>query len=207
MKEYTVEIEGVRLHLCAADTLFSPDGLDEGTRQMLRAVEWFPGAAVLDLGCGNGVVGIYAALRVGEAGVCLGDVDTAAVACARQNAEANGVGGVCIRQSDGLDAFPGQRFDMILSNPPYHADFSVPKKFIRQSFAALRVGGRLYMVTKRRDWYENRLRATFGGVRVTEAGGYFVFVAEKRADRPPRKQKPAPQLSKKLARKYAKAGK
>ena len=105
MKEYTVEIEGVRLHLCAADTLFSPDGLDEGTRQMLRAVEWFPGAAVLDLGCGNGVVGIYAALRVGE------------------------------------------------------------------------------------------------------AGGYFVFVADKRGDRPPTKQKPAPQLSKKLARKYAKAGK
>ena len=46
-----------------------------------------------------------------------------------------------------------------------------------------------------------------GGVRVTEAGGYFVFVAEKRGDRPPTKQKPAPQLSKKLARKYAKAGK
>ena len=73
--------------------------------------------------------------------------------------------------------------------------------------AVFRVGGRLYMVTKRRDWYENRLRATFGGVRVTEAGGYFVFVAEKRGDRPPTKQKPAPQLSKKLARKYAKAGK
>ena len=54
------------------------------------------------------------------------------------------------------------------------------KKFIEKGFNRLRVGGRMLMVTKRRDWYLNKLRAIFGGVRVREIDGYFVFVAEKR---------------------------
>ena len=39
------------------------------------------------------------------------------------------------------------------------------------------------MVTKRLKWYRNKLVAIFGGVRVHEADGYFVFEAEKRDSR------------------------
>ena len=31
-------------------------------------------------------------------------------------------------------------FDWILSNPPYHTDFSVPKRFIEKGFNRLKVG-------------------------------------------------------------------
>ena len=36
------------------------------------------------------------------------------------------------------------------------------------------------MVTKRLDWYKNKLTSVFGGVKVHEINGYYVFVAEKR---------------------------
>ena len=41
----------------------------------------------------------------------------------------------------------------------------------------------MLMVTKRADWYRNKLKAVFGGVRVYEQDGYCVFCAEKRAPR------------------------
>ena len=67
----------------------------------------------------------------------------------------------------------------------------------------LRTGGRMLMVTKRADWYRNKLKAVFGGVRVYEQDGYCVFCAEKRAPRR-RPEKTGPALSKKLRRKYGK---
>ena len=39
------------------------------------------------------------------------------------------------------------------------------------------------MVTKRRDWYRNKLIAIFGGVKIREIDGYYVFMAERRAMR------------------------
>ncbi len=36
------------------------------------------------------------------------------------------------------------------------------------------------MVTKRKDWYQNKFIAVFGGVKITETDGYFVFMGEKR---------------------------
>ena len=175
-----VEINGVPLTLETSGKLFSPLRVDRGTLAMLSAVEFSAGDRVLDLGCGYGVAGIYAALRVGAENVVMSDIDPRAVALARQNAERNGAGGVKIIESDGFRAMDETGFNWILCNPPYHADFSVPKHFIEKGFNRLVIGGRMVMVTKRKLWYKNKLTALFGGVRVAEDEGYFVFTAEKR---------------------------
>jgi len=95
-------------------------------------------------------------------------------------------------------------FTLILSNPPYHADFSVPKHFIEGGFKKLVAGGKLVMVTKRLDWYKNKLISVFGGVKVYEINGYYVFVAEKRTLTPKAKKKATNGLSRKLQRKQQK---
>ncbi len=69
------------------------------------------------------------------------------------------------------------------ANPPYQSDFAVARHFIEKGFNRLNIGGSLFMVTRRRAWYENKLRAIFGGCRVTERDGYFVFSAQKRSAR------------------------
>ncbi len=47
-------------------------------------------------------------------------------------------------------------------------------------FNRLVVAGEIYMVIRRRRWYENKLRSIFGGVRVRDVNGYTVLSSEKR---------------------------
>ena len=106
-----------------------------------------------------------------------------------------------IRVRDGYNNIEEEDFTWILSNPPYHADFSVPKHFIEVGYKKLVIGGKLIMITKRLDWYKNKLTSIFGGVKVHEINGYYVFVVEKRIQSKKEKKKTTNTLSKKLQRK------
>ena len=190
----SVNISGVELSFETSDAVFSPHGVDAGTLAMLSAVVFSPGDRLLDLGCGYGVVGIYAAKLIGGHNVVMSDIDGECVRLSGINAVKNGVDGMEIVLSDGFRDIRGNDFTLIISKPPYHADFSTAKHFIEKGFNRLRVGGKMLMVTKRRDWYRNKLVAIFGGVRVSEIDGYFVFCAEKRGlsyakSKPPSKRR------------------
>ena len=199
------QVQGVDLVLQTNEEVFSPTAVDRGTKAMLSFVKFCPEDKVLDLGCGCGVVGICAAKQIGPEKVWMCDISENAVRLSGQNAKANGVGTVTIRQSDGLKEISENGFTLILSNPPYHTDFAVAKEFIEDGFKKLALGGRLVMVTKRLDWYRNKLSSVFGGVTVKEQDGYYVFLAEKRDNRKPKKEKKNLQvMSKKLQRKYGK---
>lgn len=178
----TETLGGISFVLPETEGLFSPRGLDRGTRAMLELYPPEPGWRVLDLGCGAGPVGIYAAKICGAENVVMTDVDPRAVSAAVRNAEANGLS-VAVFVSDGFRQLTETGLDAIYSNPPYQSDFAVARHFIEKGFNRLNVGGSLFMVTKRRTWYENKLRAVFGGCRVTEKDGYFVFAAQKRSMR------------------------
>lgn len=202
--QFEEEIQGITLTLQTNEQVFSPTAIDKGTRAMLSFVHFSPEDKVLDLGCGCGIVGILAAKQIGAENVVLCDVSENAVELSKQNAIINGVENLLVRRSDGLTDIPENKFTMILSNPPYHTDFAVAKHFIEDGFQKLVVGGKMVMVTKRLDWYRNKLSSVFGGVTVKEKDGYYVFIAEKRGTRKPKKEKKNEQiLSKKLQRKYA----
>ena len=183
MAVIVTELMGHRLELETRPELFSPGRADRGTLAMLSCTHFFPGMKVLDLGCGSGLVGILAARCCGEENVIMSDIDPLAVETARRNAARNGVGGVRAVVSDGLSGIDEAGFDLILSNPPYQSDFAVAKHFIEKGFNRLKLGGTMLMVTKRRDWYRNKLIAIFGGVKIREIDGYYVFMAERRAMR------------------------
>ena len=175
------EILGQQVSLETRRGLFSPEHIDRGTLAMLSHVQIAPGMRIMDLGCGCGVVGIVAAKIAGEENVFMSDADPMAVETARRNAERNGVGGVRLYVSDGFRDVDASGFDLILSNPPYQTDFSVAKGFIEKGFNRLKIGGKLYMVTKRRAWYKNKMISVFGGVEIRETDGYYVFIAERRS--------------------------
>ena len=170
---------GHSLALMTSEQCFSPKRVDRGTLAMLSAVTLKPGQKVLDLGCGYGVVGIACAKAIGQENVVMLDIDAASIHLAKANAEANGLPGIRVIQSDGFNALDDTGFDMILCNPPYHSDFHVAKHFIEKGFNRLNVGGKMLMVTKRREWYKKKLVGIFGGVRILQIDGYFVFEAVK----------------------------
>lgn len=197
----SAEIKNVSLRFETDTSNFSPNSIDVGTLAMLSAVEFLPDDKILDMGCGYGVVGILAAKLIGQENVTMCDISEKAVKQAKINAELNGVPDIDIKISDGFSNILDNDFTLILSNPPYHADFSVPKHFIEVGFKKLAVGGKMVMVTKRLDWYKNKLTSIFGGVMVREIDGYYVFISEKRGERVPKKEKAVGKLSKKLRRK------
>ncbi|CAN5590387.1 hypothetical protein BH18ACT3_BH18ACT3_14770 [soil metagenome] len=83
------------------------------TLRALRKVQW-PGASVLDVGCGSGVLGITAA-RFGAPRVVAVDVSAAAVEATRRNAERNGVAAVLDADSTPVSEVEGP-FDIVLAN-------------------------------------------------------------------------------------------
>lgn len=76
--------------------------------------------SVLDLGTGSGVVAITLALLVPQAVVTAVDASAHALAVAQRNARRLDAA-VSWVQSDWFAALGGQRFDVIVSNPPYIA--------------------------------------------------------------------------------------
>ena len=84
---------------------------------------WYSGPAprrVLDLCCGGGCIGLAVAHYYPEVAVDLVDIDPGALALARENAASLGLAErVNIIESDLFAALDGQRYDLILSNPPY----------------------------------------------------------------------------------------
>lgn len=196
------EINGIEIICETGEYYFSPTRVDLGTRFMLETVPVREGDKVLDLGCGYGVVGIYAAKKLGGENVVMCDILEDAVALAMDNLTKNGIEGARVLQSDGLKSVEDRDFTLIYSNPPYHTDFSVAKAFIEDGFRKLAVGGRMVMVTKRLDWYRNKLKSVFGGVKVFEAEDYYIFLSEKRAARVEKPKKNTQTMSKKLQRKY-----
>ena len=182
MEKYTVEwhYEGFDYVFHTLDTLFSYKQVDLGTRQMIEHIDLQPGSKVLDLGCGYGVVGIWAAHTIGPEKVVMSDVNIAALEMAAEHVKANNLDEIQIIYSNGFDHIHDVDFTLIMSNPPYHTDFSVAKAFIEGSYKHLQIGGWLVMVTKRFDWYKNKIHSVFGGVKWIESSGYYVFMAEKR---------------------------
>ena len=75
---------------------------------------------VLDLCTGNGSLAVLAALAWPDVQVQATDISTDALAVARINIDRHQLAQrITLHAGDGLAAVPGQRFDLILCNPPY----------------------------------------------------------------------------------------
>jgi release factor glutamine methyltransferase len=79
--------------------------------------------SVLDLGTGSGAIALALARELPRARLTASDISTAALAVARKNAEALGLAErVRFLAGDGFAPVAGERFDAIVSNPPYLAE-------------------------------------------------------------------------------------
>lgn len=163
--------------------VFSAERLDAGTRLLLRSLPARTGPEqVVDLGCGNGVVGLAAALSNGEAEVTFIDESYQALASAEATFRANTGADAAARfvAADGLADFPPGTADLVLNNPPFHThrgrtDATAWRMF-NGSRAALRRGGELWVVGNRHLGYHVKLRRLFGNCEVVASDPKFVVL-------------------------------
>jgi release factor glutamine methyltransferase len=96
---------------------------------------------VLDVGTGSGILAITLALEMADAAVTATDISAAALAVAQQNARALGADRVRFVESDLLEEIAGERFDCIVSNPPYVAQDEVLEPQVREYEPAMALYG------------------------------------------------------------------
>ena len=134
---------------------------------------------ILDLCTGSGCIGIACAYAFPQAEVVLADLSTDALAVAEENIEAHQIQDrVEARWSDGLDGMPGERFDLIVSNPPYVDEEDMddlPDEYHHEPQIGLACGADgLDLV--RRILAEAADHLTEDGVLVVEVGNSMVHV-------------------------------
>jgi 16S rRNA (guanine1207-N2)-methyltransferase len=163
--------------------VFSYSGLDEGTRLLTSSLGELAGKKVLDVGCGYGIVGLYAA-SLGAQAVDMLDNHLLAVASAQENITRNRVTDCQVMSSDLLSEVTGKSYDCILSNPPFHSgirvNYQIANALIASAFSALHTGGYLQLVANRFIRYDRLMVELFGNVSVlAQTPAYHVLVSKK----------------------------
>ncbi len=162
--------------------VFCADRLDIGTRFLLQHLPDGDGARrVVDLGCGNGVVGTAMGLAHPEAEVLFTDESFQAVASAEATYKANGVPGHAeFRVGDGLSGVPDGSVDLVLNNPPFHSHQATTDATAWRMFTgarrALRPGGSLWVIGNRHLGYHVKLRRLFGNSELVASDPKFVLL-------------------------------
>jgi len=152
--------------------LFSPRGIDAGTRLLLDRIDVGEADTTLDLGCGYGAIGVAVARSCPGGTVQMIDKDTVAVAYARKNVEANGLANCQVYLSNAFDAVPAVAFDQVLANLPANVGAEMLTIILRDAQARLRPGGRLCVVTVNglRKFIRRNFEETFGNYRKLKQG-------------------------------------
>ncbi|WP_425555562.1 methyltransferase [Kitasatospora kazusensis] len=163
--------------------IFCAERLDIGTRFLLRNLPHSRGPErIVDLGCGNGVLGTAVAVGNPEAEVLFVDESHQAVASAEATFRANARSSALARfiVGDGLADVPAGSVDLVLNNPPFHTHQATTDATAWRMFAgscdALRPGGELWVIGNRHLGYHVKLRRLFGNCEVVASDPKFVIL-------------------------------
>lgn len=177
---YTVG--GQTLSFISDSGVFSKQRVDYGTGVLLSVMndlEKKP-ASVLDLGCGYGPLGLFAAKMWPKIQVDMVDVNERALALAKQNARANGLG-VTIFASDGYEQVK-DKYDLIVTNPPIRAGKKTVSAFLSGAKDHLNQGGVLLVVIQKKQGEPSArklLTETFGNCTIVKRDkGYYILKSE-----------------------------
>ena len=161
---------------------FAYSGADIGTQFFLKHLPQQGGyQQIVDLACGNGIVGIYCAGLFPNAQLYFTDEAFQSVEYAQANFQRAFPG----RQADFvaddcLQRYPGEGADLIMCNPPFHHDHTVSDEIAWQMFVqakrALKPRGELWIIGNRHLGYQGKLKRLFGNCEQVAANKKFVVL-------------------------------
>ncbi|MEJ2764236.1 methyltransferase [Photobacterium sp. MCCC 1A19761] len=161
--------------------VFSGDSLDIGARLLLEHIPSHDHPLhIIDLGCGNGVIGIKAAQLNPKARVTCVDESYMAVASCQANTALNlpDPTQLTATVNNCLSGFQPDSADVVLCNPPFHQQTTITDHIAWQMFCdakhVLTSQGRLIVIGNRHLGYDGKLKRLFGNVSVIAQNNKFV---------------------------------
>jgi 23S rRNA (guanine1835-N2)-methyltransferase len=167
--------------------VFSRQSLDIGARLMLEHMTVSANETVVDLGCGNGILGLNALALAGDCKVIFIDESFMAVESARLNVLENFpekidqcefIASNCLESL--LEQQQSPWVTKILCNPPFHQQNAITDHIAWQMFNdskhALVKGGQLVVVGNRHLEHHVKLKRMFGGSDVLASDKKFVIL-------------------------------
>ena len=181
---FDAELLGRRLDFAAAWGLFSPRGIDDGTRLLLEHFKPKTDADhTFDLGCGYGPIGLAFAAACPRGYSTMVDRDFLAVHYANHNASLNRLPNASARLGHGFDNTPrSELYDNVVSNLPAKTGGELLRIVLHDAHAHLKPGGRLCVVTVTglRKFIQRHMKDVFGNYdKLKQSPGYTVAVAVK----------------------------
>jgi release factor glutamine methyltransferase len=153
------------------DVLIPRPETEHLVEKALELAGGFDRPRIVDVGVGSGAIAVALAYKLPEARMTALDISPAALEVASGNAERNGVlDRVRFLQSDLLTSVVDERFEMVVSNPPYvpTADRDSLSVEVREHEPALA----LFAGEDGLDIYRRLIPAAFA---VLEAGGFLLM--------------------------------
>jgi 16S rRNA (guanine1207-N2)-methyltransferase len=176
------QLENTEFQICNHANVFSRDSLDIGTRFFLQYLPQNDKYGdIVDLGCGNGVVGLISSSKNPAAKIYFVDESFMAVDSAMENyRRAFGTERAAeFIVADGLANFEPESIDLILCNPPFHQQQAVGDqvalRMFKQSKQALKLEGELWVIGNRHLAYNVSLKKIFGNAELVAANKKFVI--------------------------------
>ncbi|MCF6436077.1 methyltransferase [Pseudoalteromonas sp. MMG022] len=154
--------------------VFSRDSLDIGARFFMNYLpQGKKPLKVIDLGCGNGVIGLLTLQNMPNARLTFVDESAMAVASAKDNITQNlpeALERCQFIQNDCLSDFTSGSADLVLCNPPFHQAQAITDHIAWQMFVqakhVLKKGGELRIIGNRHLDYQDKLNRLFGNCKI-----------------------------------------
>lgn len=167
--------------------VFSKNSLDIGTRFLIENLPVLNDINdIIDLGCGNGVVGLHLTKMYTDANITFTDESYMAVESAKLTLNNNHqtLDKINFKVNNCLDDFKKDSIDLIVCNPPFHQSqnigIQVALTMFNQSFSALRNNGYLIVVANRHLPYYTHLKRIFKSVTNLATNQKFnIFLLQK----------------------------
>lgn len=182
-------VNGRSFILRAGAVTFGQARLDPGTRLLLEHLPDLSGHdRLLDLACGNGSIGIYAALANRALRVDASDHSASAVASALAGARSNDLyERMSAVQDDGLSRLPDTSASLVTLNPPFHMGNTVHAgialKLIDEAARVLDDGGTFLCVFNSHLRYRSEIARRVGPVRQLARNAKFTVLEATRERR------------------------
>jgi 16S rRNA (guanine1207-N2)-methyltransferase/23S rRNA (guanine1835-N2)-methyltransferase len=162
--------------------VYAREKLDIGARYFIENLpEVAANSKVIDLGCGNGVIGLTVLANQPDAHVQFIDESTMAISSAEQNIKANipeSMKNCEFTLNDSLTDIEGGSVDLILCNPPFHQNTAttdhIAWQMFKDSHRVLKKGGELRIIGNQKLAYHIKLQRIFGNETLIASNNKFV---------------------------------